>query len=152
MEQVASGAIDTVKDSEIFAAPDGDKIFAMTNYMLPQYPTTLSWLMAFMIVVLLMTYLVTTADSAVLIVNTINAAGDEGPKARPHIIFWGVALGSVVAALFWLGASRPFKQRWSSERLPFSVVMVLQCVAHREGDLQRRRREKAGLATTYPPS
>ena len=79
MAQVASGAIETVKDGEIFAAPDGDKIFAMTNYMLAPISEALAWFMAFMIVVLLMTYLVTTADSAVLIVNTINAAGDEGP-------------------------------------------------------------------------
>ena len=70
----------------IATAPDGDKIFAMVQYMLSPW---LGWAMSVMIVVLLMTYLVTTADSAVLIVNTINAAGDEGPKARPHIIFWG---------------------------------------------------------------
>ena len=74
----------------ISAAPDGDKIFAMTEFMLSPL---LGWLMAVMIVILLMTYLVTSADSAVLIVNTINAAGDEGPKARPHIIFWGGGAG-----------------------------------------------------------
>ena len=34
MTQVATGEIATVTDGEIFAAPDGDKIFAMTNYML----------------------------------------------------------------------------------------------------------------------
>lgn len=40
------------------------------------YIVALPSLMSFIVVVLLMTYLVTKADSAVLIVNTINAAGD----------------------------------------------------------------------------
>ena len=73
-------------------AANGDKIFAMTAFMLEPISQALSWMMAVMIVVLLMTFLVTSADSAVLIVNTINAAGDEGPKARPHILFWGGVL------------------------------------------------------------
>ena len=71
----------------ILDAANGDKIFAMTTFMLEPISQVLPWLMAVMIVVLLMTFLVTSADSAVLIVNTINAAGDEGPKARPHILF-----------------------------------------------------------------
>ena len=152
MDQVTSGAIETVKDSEIFSAPDGDKIFAMTNYMLSPISNVLSWLMAAMIVVLLMTYLVTTADSAVLIVNTINAAGDEGPKARPHIIFWGVALGSVVAALLLVGGLKAIQTAMVIGALPFSLVMVLQCFSIVKAIYNDGRREKAGMATTSPRS
>lgn len=151
MEQVSSGAIQTAKDSEIFAAPDGDKIFAMTHYMLSPISATLSWLMALLIVVLLMTYLVTTADSAVLIVNTINAAGDEGPKARPHIYFWGIALGAVVAALLLVGGLKAIQTAMVIGALPFSVVMVLQCIAIVKAIYNDGRREKAGLETTSAP-
>ena len=56
-------------------------------------------MMAVVVMILLLTYLFTSADSAVLIINTINSSGDEGPKERPHIIFWGSALGLVVGAL-----------------------------------------------------
>ncbi len=147
--QVASGAIDTVKDGEIFSVPDGDKIFAMTNLMLSPISSSLAWMMAFMIVVLLMTYLVTTADSAVLIVNTINAAGDEGPKARPHIIFWGVALGAVVAALLLVGGLKAIQTAMVIGALPFSVVMVLQCLALIKAIYNDGRREKVGIATTF---
>ncbi|WP_171179665.1 BCCT family transporter [Ruegeria sp. HKCCD8929] len=150
MEQVASGSIETVTDSEIFAAPDGDKIFAMTNYMLSPISQVVSWLMAVLIVVLLMTYLVTTADSAVLIVNTINAAGDEGPKARPHIYFWGIALGAVVAALLLVGGLKAIQTAMVIGALPFSLVMVLQCVAIVKAIYNDGRREKAGIATTSP--
>ncbi|MEL6702456.1 MAG: BCCT family transporter, partial [Pseudomonadota bacterium] len=99
-------------------------------------------------VVLLMTYLVTTADSAVLIVNTINAAGDEGPKARPHILFWGVALGAVVAALLLVGGLKAIQTAMVIGALPFSVVMVLQSIAIIKAIYNDGRREKAGMETT----
>lgn len=125
-------------------APDGDKIFAMVQYMLSP---TLGWLMAVIIVVLLMTYLVTTADSAVLIVNTINAAGDEGPKARPHIIFWGVTLGAVVAALLLVGGLKAIQTAMVIGALPFSLVMVLMCVALIKAIYNDGKREAAGISS-----
>ncbi len=129
----------------ISGAPDGDKIFAMVQFMLTP---AVGWAMSVMIVVLLMTYLVTTADSAVLIVNTINAAGDEGPKARPHILFWGVALGSVVAALLLVGGLKAIQTAMVIGALPFSVVMVLQCVALIKAIYNDGRREQNGQETT----
>ncbi len=137
----------------IFGRPDGDKIFAMVIHMLG---ASLGWIMSVIIVVLLMTYLVTTADSAVLIVNTINAAGDEGPKAKPHIYFWGIALGGVVAALLIAGATpsdpkgglKAIQTAMVIGAFPFSIVMVLQCVALLKAIWNDSRREKAGVQTT----
>lgn len=137
---LANGAINS--------APDGDKIFAMTDLMLSPIASILSWLMAVIIVVLLMTYLVTSADSAVLIVNTINAAGDEGPKARPHIIFWGVALGAVVAALLLVGGLKAIQTAMVIGALPFSVVMVLMCFSLIKAIYNDGRREQAGVQST----
>ena len=131
----------------IMSAPDGDKIFAMTTFMLSPISEFLSWAMSAMIVILLMTYLVTTADSAVLIVNTINAAGDEGPKARPHIIFWGVALGAVVAALLLVGGLKAIQTAMVIGALPFSLVMVLQCFALIKAIYNDGKREAAGQET-----
>lgn len=133
----------------ITSASDGDKIFAMTEFMLSPI---LGWLMAVMIVVLLMTYLVTSADSAVLIVNTINAGGDEGPKARPHIIFWGVALGAVVAALLLVGGLKAIQTAMVIGALPFSVVMVLMCIALVKAIFNDGRREAAGMETISAPA
>ena len=129
----------------INAAPDGDKIFATVGVLLSE---TLAWIMSVIIVVLLMTYLVTTADSAVLIVNTINAAGDEGPKAKPHIYFWGIALGAVVAALLIAGGHKAIQTAMVIGALPFSVVMFLQVIALVKAIFNDGRREKAGVATT----
>ena len=132
----------------IFDAANGDKIFAMTEFMLAPIATALAWGMALLIVVLLMTFLVTSADSAVLIVNTINAAGDEGPKARPHILFWGAALGLVVAGLLISGGTGAIQTAMVIGALPFSIVMVLMCFALIKAIYNDGRREAAGVATT----
>jgi len=133
----------------VFSVPDGDKIFAMVVYMLGE---NLGWMMSVLIVVLLLTYLVTTADSAVLIVNTINAAGDEGPKARPHIYFWGIALGGVVAALLIAGGPggglKAIQTAMVIGAFPFSIVMVLQCVSLVKAVRNDSKRNNEGIQST----
>ena len=137
----------------IFDAANGDKIFAMTEFMLAPIAQALAWGMALLIVVLLMTFLVTSADSAVLIVNTINSGGDEGPKARPHIIFWGAALGLVVAGLLISGGTGAIQTAMVIGALPFSVVMVLMCFALIKAIWNDGRREAAGVpAVTVAPA
>jgi choline/carnitine/betaine transport len=135
----------------ILDAANGDKIFAMTAFMLEPVSQILSWAMAVMIVVLLLTFLVTSADSAVLIVNTINAAGDEGPKSRPHIIFWGVALALVVGGLLVSGGTGAIQTAMVIGALPFSLVMVLMCVSLVKAIWNDGRREAAGIATHADP-
>ncbi|MEO0328528.1 MAG: BCCT family transporter [Pseudomonadota bacterium] len=133
----------------IFDAGNGDKIFAMTEFMLAPIAEFLAWGMAVIIVVLLMTFLVTSADSAVLIVNTINAAGDEGPKARPHILFWGAALALVVGGLLMSGGTGAIQTAMVIGALPFSFVMVLMCFALIKAVFNDTRREAAGVPTTH---
>ena len=135
----------------ILDAANGDKIFAMTEFMLAPIAQALAWGMAVVIVVLLMTFLVTSADSAVLIVNTINAAGDEGPKARPHILFWGAALAFVVGGLLISGGTGAIQTAMVIGALPFSVVMALMCIALVKAIWNDGRREAAGVATTIDP-
>ena len=130
-------------------AANGDKIFAMTAFMLEPISQALSWMMAVMIVVLLMTFLVTSADSAVLIVNTINAAGDEGPKARPHILFWGGALALVVGGLLISRGTSAIQTAMVIGALPFSLVMVLMCIALIKAIYNDGRREAVGVPTTH---
>jgi len=131
----------------ILDAGNGDKIFAMTEFMLAPIAEALAWGMALLIVVLLMTFLVTSADSAVLIVNTINAAGDEGPKARPHILFWGAALALVVGGLLISGGTGAIQTAMVIGALPFSIVMALMCIALIKAIWNDGRREAAGVAS-----
>ena len=104
--------------------------FEMIKFMLsPTLATLMS--MSMSIVVLLMTYLVASADSAVLIINTIAGVSDESPKGWFHIIIWGIILTVVIADLlltksYGLGAINTVI---IIEALPFSVVMALMGIA-----------------------
>ena len=129
----------------IVAAGQDSQLFAMLGVMLRP---DLAWAMSIVVVVLLLTYLVTSADSAVLIINTINAAGDEGPKARPHILFWGVALALVVGGLIVAGGLGAIKTAMVIGALPFSLVMVLMGIALIKGIWLDSLREKRGMRTT----
>ena len=135
---VAAGAITN--------APQADQLFVMLGVILGE---NLAYLMSLLIVVLLLTYLVTSADSAVLIINTINAAGDEGPKARPHILFWGVALALVVGGLIIAGGLSAIQTAMVIGALPFSLVMVLMCFSLMIAIFRDLQRDKLGLQTIY---
>ncbi|MCO4848446.1 MAG: BCCT family transporter [Yoonia sp.] len=110
----------------ITGAGQESQLFAMINFMLSP---TLATLMSIVIVVLLLTYLVTSADSAVLIINTIAAAGDESPKGRVHIITWGVILTLVIGGLLLAGGLGAINTAMIIGALPFSVVMALMGIA-----------------------
>ncbi|MBC6438394.1 MAG: BCCT family transporter [Rhodobacteraceae bacterium] len=133
-------------EGAIVEAGASDQLFATLAVILDQ---TLAWMMSLVVVILLLTYLVTSADSAVLIINTINAAGDEGPKARPHILFWGAALALVVGALIIAGGLGAIQTAMIIGALPFSAVMVLMGLALVKAIWRDGQREAAGLPTTH---
>ena len=114
--------------AQITGSDQSHRSFEMIKFMLSP---TLATLMSMSIVVLLMTYLVASADSAVLIINTIAGVGDESPKGWFHIIIWGIILTVVIADLlltksYGLGAINTVI---IIEALPFSVVMALMGIA-----------------------
>jgi choline-glycine betaine transporter len=133
----------------ITGAGQSDQLFAMLAVILEP---TMAWIMSVIVVILLLTYLVTSADSAVLIINTINAAGDEGPKARPHILFWGAALALVVGGLIIAGGLGAIQTAMVIGALPFSLVMVLMGIALIKGIWLDSKREAAGVQTTVDES
>lgn len=130
----------------IAGAGQADQLFAMLAVILSD---SMAYLMSVVVVILLLTYLVTSADSAVLIINTINAAGDEGPKARPHILFWGAALAFVVGGLIIAGGLGAIQTAMVIGALPFSVVMVLMGISLMKAIYKDGKRMKHGLPTTH---
>ncbi len=135
-----------VANGAIAGAGPSDQLFAVLAVILNE---TLAYLMSVIVVVLLLTYLVTSADSAVLIINTINAAGDEGPKARPHILFWGAALSLVVGGLILAGGLGTIRTAMVIGALPFSFVMLLMGLSLIRAVYRDGLREKHGLPTTH---
>lgn len=130
----------------ISGAGQESQLFVMLDLILTG---GLAWGMAALVVVLLLTYLVTTANSAILIVNTINAAGEESPKGRGHIIFWGVALSFVVGALLLVGGLGTIKTAMVIGALPFSLVMFLMCISLVKAVIRDGIRERNGVQSIH---
>ncbi|MBC6442103.1 MAG: BCCT family transporter [Rhodobacteraceae bacterium] len=129
-------------EGAISGAGQSDQLFATLAVMLSDWQ---AFIMSVIVVILLLTYLVTSVDSAVLIINTINAAGDEGPKARPHILFWGVALALVVGGLIIAGGLAAIQTAMVIGALPFSVVMVLMGLSMIKAIFRDGQRQRASI-------
>lgn len=89
----------------------------------------LDYAFSILVVVLLLTYVITSADSAILVVNTINAGGNDGDHGRRHIIFWGVAIALVVGSLLVVGGLDAIRTAMIIGALPFSFVSALLAIA-----------------------
>ncbi|MFK4003489.1 BCCT family transporter [Qipengyuania sp. NPDC077563] len=110
----------------IVNAPMADQLYATLAVLLdPGVAMVVSGL----IVLLLMTYLVTSADSAILIINTINGAGETEGERRRHILFWGAALALIVGSMLVLGGIEAIRITMIIGALPFSFVVALMCIS-----------------------
>ena len=110
----------------IYAESLTAQLYAVINIMLS---ADLAKIMSALIVILLLTYLVTSADSAVLVVNTINAGGEPGAAGKSHIIIWGLILTAVIGALLKVGGLEAIKSAMIIAAVPFSLVMVLMGIS-----------------------
>ncbi|MEM7074573.1 MAG: BCCT family transporter [Pseudomonadota bacterium] len=132
---------------QITGAGISSQLFAMINYMLSPAMATL---MSVIIVILLLTYLVTSADSAVLIINTIAAAGDASQKGRVHIIVWGTILTLVIGVLLVAGGLSAINTAMIIGALPFSVVMALMGISLFKALIRDGMRERQSGAAEEP--
>ncbi len=88
-----------------------------------------------MCVVLIMTFLVTSADSGILVMNTIMSGGEQETGIK-HRIIWGLILTAVIGALIIAGnsgaESNPFGALQNAMiigALPFTIVMVFMMIS-----------------------
>ncbi len=89
----------------------------------------LAKLMSLIIVILLLTYLVTSADSAILVINTITSAGNRARAHTRHIAIWGGIYIAVVATLLIAGGMDALRSAMIIGALPFSMVMALMAIS-----------------------
>jgi choline-glycine betaine transporter len=118
--------LDGTAQGSILAASISDQIYATISAL---FSSGIASLLSGLIVILLMTYLITSADSAILIVNTINGAGSEDDAGRRHILFWGASLGLVVGSMLVLGGIDAIRVTMIIGALPFSLVVALMAVS-----------------------
>lgn len=103
-----------------------------------------------MCVVLIMTFLVTSADSGILVMNTIMSGGEQETGVK-HRIVWGVILTLVIGTLLISGTTsggadpmEALKSAMIIGALPFTVVMGLMCVSLAKALYRDGLRQKQG--------
>ena len=118
--------LDGTAGGSILAAGISDQIYATIAAMVSP---AMAYVLSGLIVILLMTYLITSADSAILIVNTINGAGEDEGDRRQHILFWGAAIALVVGSMLILGGIDAIRITMIIGALPFSIVVALMAIS-----------------------
>ena len=102
-----------------------------------------------MCVVLIMTFLVTSADSGILVMNTIMSGGSQQTGIK-HRIVWGLILTAVIGTLILAaGENNPMdalKNAMIIGALPFTMVMGLMCLALAKALYRDGLRDKAGVS------
>ena len=73
---------------------------------------------------LIVTYFITSSDSASLVVCTILSMGDEEPLTR-HRVFWGVSEGVVAGVLLLLGGLQALQAAAITVALPVSLIVLV---------------------------
>ena len=129
----------------IVNAPMADQLFATLAILLD---AGVAAIVSGLVVLLLMTYLITSADSAILIVNTINGAGDDEGSRRYHIVFWGLALAFVVGSMLILGGMEAIRITMIIGALPFSFVLLAIGIAIVKAIVFDLIRKRHGVPTT----
>jgi len=115
-----------IANGSIVNADLSARLFQTVNLILSP---TLAVLMSIVIVILLSTYLITSADSAILIINTLASAGNQSPKHARHILIWGLIFTLLIATLLAAGGLGALRSAMIIGALPFSIVMALMAVS-----------------------
>ncbi|MBJ6630614.1 BCCT family transporter [Streptomyces coelicolor] len=85
-------------------------------------------LTSFVSMVLVMTYFITSADSASLVMGSLTSRGALQPSSW-LVVTWGVLMASVAAVLLIVGGLDSLQTATILVALPFVVVMMLLCWA-----------------------
>ncbi len=137
-------------EGAIVGASNTAKLFVTLGQMLE--PGLLSALTV-MCVVLIMTFLVTSADSGILVMNTIMSGGSQETGIK-HRIIWGLILTAVIGTLIVAaGENNPMdalRNAMIIGALPFTIVMGLMCVALAKALYRDGLREKHGVVEPNP--
>lgn len=139
-----------VANGAIIGTSQTNQLFATLGQMLDGGLFTS---LSVMCVVLILTFLVTSADSGILVMNTIMSGGSQETGIK-HRIIWGLVLTAVIGALILAaGANNPLdalKNAMVIGALPFAMLMVLMCFALAKALFRDGLRDKHNVVGSQP--
>lgn len=105
----------------------------------------LGTLLAGIATLLIITFFITSADSATFVLGMLSTNGDQDPPTKVKLT-WGILQSSIAAVLLLSGGLQGLQTASIIAALPFAVIMVIMCFsimkALEEEDKQNRKREK----------
>ncbi|WP_170773980.1 BCCT family transporter [Ruegeria lacuscaerulensis] len=133
-------------EGAIIGASNTNKLFVTLSYMIDG---GLLSMLNVMCVILIMTFLVTSADSGILVMNTIMSGGSQETGIK-HRIIWGLILTAVIGTLILAaGDNNPLdalRNAMIIGALPFTMVMGLMMVALAKALFRDGLRDKSEVA------
>ena len=135
-----------IADGAVIAASNSAKLFVTMEAMLPEW---LYGALVVMCVILILTFLVTSADSGILVMNTIMSGGAEETGIF-HRILWGLIMTALIGVLLVAGGGGlgALQNAMIIGALPFCIIMVLMMLSLAKALWNDYRRDKAGVETT----
>ena len=88
-------------------------------------------LLSIVAIVLVLVFFITSSDSGSLVIDSITAGGKLDAPV-PQRIFWASIEGAIAAVLLWIGGTEAIQALQAgaiSTALPFTIVLLLMCVA-----------------------
>lgn len=118
--------LDGTANGELIRAGTGQKIFSMVEYLFVEWAATV---VSIVLVLLLITYLTTTIDSAVIVVNTVLGQELHSRSDRRSVIGWTTVLTVVMILLILLDGFPSIRSAMVVSAAPISLLMTLLCVS-----------------------
>jgi choline/carnitine/betaine transport len=115
-----------VAQGAIVNADISAQLFETINLMLS---SKLAIMLSIIIVILLVTFLVTSADSGILIINTLASGGNQRQKQSKHIVIWGALFAVLIGVLLLAGGMDALRSVMIIGALPFSVIIALMAIS-----------------------
>ncbi|WP_404317086.1 BCCT family transporter [Malaciobacter canalis] len=81
-------------------------------------------IMSFLMIVLIATYLITSANAGTLVITTILSAGSTTPPVT-HRVLWGIILTLLTGVLILAGGLETLQAAVITAALPFSVIIII---------------------------
>lgn len=81
-------------------------------------------IMSFLMIVLIATYLITSANAGTLVITTILSAGSTTPPVV-HRVLWGIILTLLTGVLILAGGLETLQAAVITAALPFSVIIII---------------------------
>lgn len=128
-------------DTALIAAV-GDNISTALYVFFDKFP--LATLLKVLGLILISSFIITSADSGALVMNNITSGGKMNTPRFQRVI-WAIATGAIAAVLMYGGGLNALQTAVTISGLPFAILLVMMCFSLLSGlrqDYEKSEREK----------